>query len=464
MVNQPLNNKYISELEGLIEKMQDSEELKLYLEEEEEVHYKKLLETFEPLIEKLHTQVAANSPLQLVEFEKRLLDDRLEGLFLPRILGYSVLRGWLNENYKYTRPQSHFNDILIFIVNNPNFEYIKQRTGQSIQIGFALSSDIWVTNFINKVGNKKIVQYLQNLVTVRLRDLKIRKNNYSKYQKQFEHFNYKSISFPETVEELRVTYNEIVDFLLYRQKEGYDHTGYILELNTLISKSDFTSEKEFAKVIYTVVNFIEYDSNFEKFLSQQFNNLRKKNPKFADWYFDNHIDFLQKGVENLEKQDNRVYGIMDLEIKDNLLSYYVIMQNIHTVGFMHEDTIHAIREFYNTHEGLSVINECLMLSVLNFFKQVVNRLHPEDYTEYFEFHKTFATYMDIFFNEKFNHQVRALSFGYVKKLLKHFTDKRGRDYQDIKKFVLVTFDQLGFMSPKELKALFVTKRKKKVTS
>ena len=55
-----------------------------------------------------------------------------------------------------------------------------------------------------------------------------------------------------------------------------------------------------------------------------------------------------------------------------------------------------------------------------------------------------------------------LSLTYIKKLLKFFTDKRGRDYQDIKKFVTATFTDLGFMNVKDLKELFKTKRKKKV--
>ncbi len=464
MAMQPLNKTYLAELDKIINAVQESDELKAYLEEEEEAQYKNLQDKFEPYLEYLHFEVAKSSPLQLIELEKQYLDERLEGLFLPRILGYSVLRGWINENYKYNRPQSHFKEILHAIVINPNFEYIKQRTGQSIQIGFALSSDIWVTNFINSVGNRKISNFLSNLVSRRLRDIEVRKSNYLKYKKQFEQFNYKTVWFPDTVEELHVYYEELVDFLIFRQTHGLDHTGYILELNTLISKPEFSAEKEFAKVMHTIVNFIDYDANFEKFLAQHFNALRRNQKKFAGRYFDTHIAFLQNEVEDLEKQDIRVFNLLDKSIDDNLIRYYTIMQSIHTAGFLHEDTVQAIREFYNAHEGLSVINECLRLSVLNFFKKVIHHLHPEDYSEYFEFHKTLAIYMDIFYNEKFNHQVRALSYGYVKKLLKHFTDKRGRDYQDIKKFVTNTFGQLGFMNPKELKALFVTKRKKRTAS
>ena len=57
--------------------------------------------------------------------------------------------------------------------------------------------------------------------------------------------------------------------------------------------------------------------------------------------------------------------------------------------------------------------------------------------------------------------MKDLSLRYIKRLIKAYTDKRGRDYQDIKKFVKTTFIDLNFMKPKELVELFKTKRKKK---
>ena len=45
--------------------------------------------------------------------------------------------------------------------------------------------------------------------------------------------------------------------------------------------------------------------------------------------------------------------------------------------------------------------------------------------------------------------------------MKKYTDKRGKDYQDIKKFVKTNFVDLGFMKEKELVEFFKTRRKKK---
>nr|HMP30401.1 hypothetical protein [Saprospiraceae bacterium] len=141
-----LEKKYEAILEQIKTAIQGSEVLEKYLEEEDEDTYKILQDTFEPAIETLYNEVADHHPLQLESLEKALLDIEFEGLFLPRILGYSVLRGEIDENYRFRKPQQHFREILIAICNSTNFENLKKRIGQTIQVGFALSSDIWITN------------------------------------------------------------------------------------------------------------------------------------------------------------------------------------------------------------------------------------------------------------------------------------------------------------------------------
>ena len=68
--------------------------------------------------------------------------------------------------------------------------------------------------------------------------------------------------------------------------------------------------------------------------------------------------------------------------------------------------------------------------------------------------------MKIFSNEKFNQDVQALNQEFINRLLKKFNDKRGKDYQEIKKFVSAHFAELEFMKEKDIAELFKTKRKK----
>ena len=146
--------------------------------------------------------VADKNPMQIVALEKALLDESFEGVFLPKILGFSVLRPEIDNQYKYKRPQERFKEILLTICNSANFESIKQRIGQTVQIGFALSSSIWLTNLFNSITNKKVKTFLQSMMNDKLRDVEFRKTAFKSYEVQFKSFNFKTADFPETVTDL----------------------------------------------------------------------------------------------------------------------------------------------------------------------------------------------------------------------------------------------------------------------
>ena len=81
-----LDKKYLDTLKSIIDEIQSSDILANYLEEEDDDLYTELKDAFEPKIEELHGEVALNDPLQLVSFERELLDAGLEGLFLPGLI------------------------------------------------------------------------------------------------------------------------------------------------------------------------------------------------------------------------------------------------------------------------------------------------------------------------------------------------------------------------------------------
>jgi hypothetical protein len=69
--------------------------------------------------------------------------------------------------------------------------------------------------------------------------------------------------------------------------------------------------------------------------------------------------------------------------------------------------------------------------------------------------------MRIFRNQHFNQGLKDLSMDLVNRLLVRYVDKRGKDYQDIKKFVSSVFVDYGFLKEKETVEMFKTRRKKK---
>ena len=100
---QEVEGKYYEKLQEIAAAIQESPVLQQYLEEEEDELYNELRQEIEPHLSELHHVVASEAPLQLVTFEKYLLNPLFEGLYLPRVMGYAVLRGEITDQYRYVR-------------------------------------------------------------------------------------------------------------------------------------------------------------------------------------------------------------------------------------------------------------------------------------------------------------------------------------------------------------------------
>lgn len=457
-----LDKKYLSELEEIKAKVQASPHLEKYLDEEEDDDYKALASALEPEIQDLYLRVANDHPLQLESFEKELLDDGYEGLYLPKVVGYAVLRGAVDANVKYRHPQDHFREILIDIANSANFEMIKQRIGQSVQIGFALSSDIWITNLVEKISNKRVRSFLESQKSDHLRIASNRAIAFKKYQKQFESLNFLSTEFPQTPSELKTNYHSLRAFLLYRRDEQYNNESLHKHLLSFISNDAIRNNDDYLETMMIIGMFYDLDAAAQKEYANALASLNTDANALKEAFFDKLSAFREEGIHVTAESDQRMAKLIhSANIGGNLEEYYTLMELIHTKGYVDEDSIEAVRKYHDQHDGLSEENENLRSSIFSNFAGFLDNLDTDNYAEYFQITKTFILYINIFSNQKFNQDVKDLSLRYIKRLIKVYTDKRGRDYQDIKKFVKSTFLDLNFMKEKQLVELFKTKRKKK---
>ncbi|MBP7273274.1 MAG: hypothetical protein KA974_05510 [Saprospiraceae bacterium] len=459
-----LNEEYLLKLEAIAQEIQEAPALAQFLEEEEEEYYKTLQQEFEPRISEVYDEVSVADPLQIISLEKVILHSAFEGLYLPRILGYAVLRGEINNQYRYVRPQEHFKEILINICNSPHFEVLRKRVGQSVQIGFALSSDIWVTNMINQMTNKRIRQFLQQQKLDKYRTLESRQHGYEIYSRQFKNDNFYATDFPQKVAQLKSNFSELKQFLLRRIKSGHDNSSILDSVKDLVYNPTFKGTTERRYFICLFANFFELNKEDTEQLKELFNDLRKNIPEFEVEYFDFLLSMFAEGAPINAKTDARASNILDKSYKDDLVDYYHVMDIIHTKGYVHPDAIDAVKVYYSQHEGMSDNNECLRRTIFSYIKQLVSNLSVSEYHDFFELSKTIAIYIQGFNNEQFNKDIKYVSMQYVNKLLKHYTDKRGRDYQDIKKFVSTVFSDLGFLKEKEIVEMFKTRRKKVAAS
>lgn len=459
-----LDIKYKTVLDNIKSSIQLSEELKTYLDTEEDEDYKALVLKFENEIHELYTTVADNHPLQLISLERALMDDQFEGLYLPKALGYAVLRGRVNSRIKYERPQNHFADILDFITKSSNFEQIRLRVGQSIQIGFAMSSDIWITNFLANVTNKRAKTFLESQRFIKYREEKQRNTALVKYRKQFQSLNFSTVVMPENITELLVESGSLKDFLIYRGLREYNNESLKPALQKLINNNEYYDNKEFYELCLIIGAHFDLEAGDVSNLKNAMTSIRANHDQDSNHVFEllnAHSDKV-KGLTIANEKN--LSSIIDKSSSDKISAYFTMLDTINSLGYVHQDAIHAVREYYYQNEGLSDENEAVRKSILSKLSKFLNNLTVEEYPEYFEINKVFTEYMEIFSNQKFNQDLKDLSLVYIRKCLKHYKDKRSKEYQDIKKFVKTTFLDHGFMTEKQLTDLFKTKRKPKTTA
>ena len=461
-MHEPLAKEYADELDALAKEVQESPELAKYLDEEEEDDYGRLKEIFEPRIGLLYDRLSEKDPLQIIEFERRLLKDDFEGLYLPKILGYSVLRGELNEHSKYKLPQEHFKDVLMAICDSMNFDILKKRIGQSIQMGFAFSSDIWVTNLIAPIENKKVRYYLQGQKLPKYRDIETRKIGYERYKKQFKDHNFMTAQFPENVTELNIYWSSLKLFLIYRINLGVDNSSFIPHLKKLIENPKFQGTQEHLEILFLYTAFIKLNAEDEQHLIKNLEKTRASTADFDEKWLELVLHtHNRKDIDLNATADQRISSRLDKTRNDKLSEFYKLMDVVHGKGYTHEEAQEAVKIFYNRHQGLSLINECVRKTIYNYIHRVMSNIGVGEYSEWFKLTRIFTVYVGIFVNQQFNQDVKDLFMRYVSKLLKTYTDKRGKDYQDIKKFVSTTFQDLKFLTEKQVVELFKTRRKRK---
>lgn len=470
-----LDPKYQIELDTLRGVIQSSDLLAAYLEDEEESSYQALRDEFEPQIETLYERVAEFHPLQLTILETVLLHTEYEGLYLSKVLGFSVLRGEIDHDYHYRRPQDHFKAVLLAIADSSNFEWIKNKIGQGCQIGFALSSEIWVSNLVNQVENKKVRHFYESMINDKLRALPARKQAYDNYYRQFVSHNYHSADFPKNVSELKTLFSALEKFIQYRIRHGRINMSLLPNFQEFLNNEAFKKEEEYLRMLILFSRYFPHEGH-EEWIKGLFNNARKNFPDFNEMYFNYLLEIEEKGLPLDKESDLNIFRLLDPSIEDDLLRYSSLINEINQKGYIHEDAIDAIRTFYDNHEGLSDINECLRHTIFGHFETLMLNLPVDDYKTFTgqdqrksdievvhddSISKFMKLYMDIFANQEFNLRLRDLSMSFVQRCLKQFTDKRSTQYQDIKHFVMDKFPEWEFMKEKEVVELFKTRRKRK---
>ena len=462
-----LNETYKAHLDSIAEAIQASPSLEKYNEEEEDEDYEALKAEFEPQIEAAHEQINHYSPFEIEAFERYLLDDRFEGLFLPRVLGYSVLRPQINEHFYYARQNDHFGTLLNYIAGNINFDQLSSRIGQAVQVGFALSSDIYITGLVDGIPSKRVRQFLLTQKSDDARTAKGRELIFNRYKRQFKSRNYQYAPFPQEESELISHTDHMVDFLLYRvSAEEMNNDALPAPLYAFVTNERFAGRKELIRPLVIYASFLTVEDETRQTLIDVLNRERRADPKRVAEQIMTFILALKNDpkVTFGQEQEANLGTIIDRSIEDDLTAYFNITDRIHGEGYTDPDVQQAVQQEVLKQDGLSDFNENLRQTIIVYFDAYAKQLgtSPGDYNDWFSLTgKHFPIYMRVFANEQFNQELRRISIRYTKRLVKEHTNKRGKEYRDLKKTTVATWKEYDFMTDKQLKEFFKTPRKRK---
>jgi len=235
----------------------------------------------------------------------------------------------------------------------------------------------------------------------------------------------------------------------------------------MVTRPEFASHQEILKPLAIYGAYFTPTEEGKPEVIATLNRERKADPEGTADFILGFILSLKndKATPFGPEQEKQLGNIVDRSIEDDLSAYFNLTDKIHADGFASPDVQEAISEEQPKHSGLSNFNENVRQSIYGYFAKLAGGLGTQeaDYLEWFEMSgKLIPAYIKVFGNESFNQQLRGLARKYTKELLKVYTNKRGKDYRDIKKTTMTTWMDYGFMTEKQLKEFFKTPRKKKV--
>ena len=235
-------------------------------------------------------------------------------------------------------------------------------------------------------------------------------------------------------------------------------------IGSFISNDELMNSSSHYKIAILLGHFFELEGKDLINLQALFSKYRANAIDFDEMFFDYLMELYDEGLQFNEQTDQKMLLILSEDKSDDLSSYHALMTKVHRLGFSNDESIQAISAFYNEHEGLSTVNQILRTAVLHFVNRFLSNIEEEQYEDFFRIVKIYAPYMHTFANQRFNQGLKEASLKYVKRLIKHYPDKRGKDYQDVKKFVTSTFLDHGFYNEKQIAEIFKTRRKKRVVA
>ena len=211
-----------------------------------------------------------------------------------------------------------------------------------------MSSDIWITNLINVIANKKIRYFLQGQKNPKFRDLKERNIALARYKNQFRNENFFACDFPTNLTELKIQFSEVKLFLKQRIHLTGDNSSFMPDIKDFFNNPEFKGTDEYLEMLAYYGFFFEKDKASQAEFTTHFNRSRSDIEDFENKWLDLILVIHSNDLKLTSIEDQRLSASIDKDIDDKVNQLYTLLDEIHTKTYLSEEVIESIKVFYNS--------------------------------------------------------------------------------------------------------------------
>ena len=450
-----LDEQLVTSLDEIKDAIQNSEQLQNYLESEEQDDFDILRAAVEPAIHELYVQVSTELPTQLIAFEKYLLDEGFEGIYVGKILNYAVLRASLNDDYKFNVFQDHIQEIILTIANSVNFEVLKKYTKQGLQASFAFGTDVWVTNLLSEVTGKKVSEYLLSLKPQKKDYFAQRKSLSVSMKRQFNELSVYSFGAPKDLPTF-VQYSKDITFNLKTKLEKGENADIFAPIVTeILANPAFELDNAYVSLLTIAALSIQFEDDQVELIQKLSTKVLAK-PSAVDLFYHSLVTVL----ENKKLLNPTAVANLNQVFSGDTNEYAAIINTIHKIfeqGFEDEEILTVTVDHLKSFGDLDIQGEIIRDAVRYDFNNKVKALPSTKYVAFFDLFKIIEKYIVAFDNQKFTNDVKNITLYQVSEYIRLLTNRRSQEYQEVKNFLSSTLVNLGFLAEKEVKEMLKKK-------
>ncbi len=448
-----LQKEYLEKLNAIKTHLQDSEEYQTYLDEEDEESYNTLRAKIEPYLNALYLEVSKNQPMQILTLEEAMMDHQLEGLYLDKLMSYSILRAKLTPDTRFDRSQDILEKMILFMTESSSFDLIENSMRLPVRMTFALSSNIWSNKVIEQISSKRAKEYLRRQLKEAKRDDHARVVQYKGLKKRYAEVPYQTAEVP-AVENLnwKVEYDDFRRFLVRRVEADVDNSTLVPSIYEFLNNEKLKGADEQIELFILYSHFFELEDedfeNMEKILAE----FQDKGEDFQNRYF----ELLSKLIDEVDLDIEKTAIVSDLinKEKDDFLSnFYTLVASYSNRDHIDVELAEEIERYSHKYRELSPPIACFKKLLLYFIDQDIAKYLNEDYTQLFENVYIYDKLAESFLEKSYREEIGSVLDAHLNTLMFYFKAKTA-EFKAIKKLVSGTPVEFGFITMKEVRARY----------